>query len=121
MAGRFLLAPGPIPCFLRLAARALFRAQRRGLRENQLMSVATGASTPALSRLELIAMVGSLIAVNAMAIDVMLPGIQQIGASLGVESENQRQLVITSYFLGFGISSCCSAARFQTGSGGRSR
>ncbi len=67
------------------------------------MSVATGASTPALSRLELIAMVGSLIAVNAMAIDVMLPGIQQIGASLGVESENQRQLVITSYFLGFGI------------------
>ncbi len=41
-------------------------------------------------------------ALNALAIDIMLPGLQQIGASLGVENENHRQYVITAYILGFG-------------------
>jgi MFS transporter, DHA1 family, multidrug resistance protein len=67
------------------------------------MTDAITSAPPGLPRLELIAMVGSLIAVNALAIDVMLRGIQQIGLSLGVVSENQRQLVITAYFLGFGL------------------
>jgi MFS transporter, DHA1 family, multidrug resistance protein len=57
----------------------------------------------ALGRKELIAMVGCLIAINALAIDIMLPGIQQIGQTLGVTDENHRQLVITAYFLGFGL------------------
>lgn len=39
-------------------------------------------------------------ALNALAIDIMLPGLQQIGASLGVENENHRQYVIPAYFLG---------------------
>ena len=30
----------------------------------------------------------ALMALNALAIDIMLPGLQQIGASLGVENEN---------------------------------
>jgi MFS transporter, DHA1 family, multidrug resistance protein len=67
-----------------------------------MQTLSTNAA-PAMSRLELIAMSGALIAVNALAIDIMLPGIQQIGASLGVADENHRQFVITAYFLGFGL------------------
>jgi DHA1 family bicyclomycin/chloramphenicol resistance-like MFS transporter len=61
------------------------------------------APTRALPRWELIAMMAALMAINALAIDVMLPGLQQIGASLGVENENHRQLVITAYVAGLGI------------------
>jgi DHA1 family bicyclomycin/chloramphenicol resistance-like MFS transporter len=55
-----------------------------------------------IPRWEFIAMAAGLMALNALAIDVMLPGLQQIGASLGVENENHRQYVITAYILGFG-------------------
>ncbi|WP_292400907.1 multidrug effflux MFS transporter [Mesorhizobium sp.] len=41
-------------------------------------------------------------ALNSLAIDIMLPALQQIGASLGVENENHRQYVIAAYILGFG-------------------
>ena len=44
----------------------------------------------------------ALMALNALAVDIMLPGLQQIGASLGVENENHRQYVISAYILGFG-------------------
>ena len=52
---------------------------------------------------ELVAMMAGLMALNALAIDIMLPGLKQIGASLGVEAENQHQFIITSYVLGFGV------------------
>ena len=55
-----------------------------------------------IPRWEFIALVAALMALNALAIDIMLPGLQQIGASLGVENENHRQYVITAYILGFG-------------------
>ncbi len=44
-----------------------------------------------------------LMALNALAIDIMLPGLQEIGASLGVENENHRQYVISAYLIGFAI------------------
>lgn len=56
-----------------------------------------------MTRNEFIAMMASLMALNALAIDIMLPGLQQIGASLGVENENHRQYVITAYLIGFGF------------------
>jgi MFS transporter, DHA1 family, multidrug resistance protein len=56
-----------------------------------------------LGRIELIALVTSLIAINAVAIDIMLPGLQQIGADLGEADPNRRQLVIHAYLLGFGV------------------
>jgi MFS transporter, DHA1 family, multidrug resistance protein len=56
-----------------------------------------------LGRVEFIALVAGLIAINAFAIDIMLPGLQQIGASLGEADENRRQLVIPAYMLGFGV------------------
>ena len=55
-----------------------------------------------IPRWEFIAMAAALMALNALAVDVMLPGLQQIGASLGVENENHRQYVISAYILGFG-------------------
>lgn len=51
-----------------------------------------------------IAIMGSLMAINAISIDIMLPGLQQIGESLAVENENWRQLVITAYLFGMGFS-----------------
>jgi MFS transporter, DHA1 family, multidrug resistance protein len=56
-----------------------------------------------LGRVEFITLVAGLIAINAFAIDIMLPGLQQIGASLGEADENRRQLVIPAYMLGFGV------------------
>jgi MFS transporter, DHA1 family, multidrug resistance protein len=51
---------------------------------------------------EFIALVAALMASNALAIDAMLPALPAIGHALGVAEENRRQLVITSYLLGFG-------------------
>ena len=48
-------------------------------------------------------MMALLMALNALAIDIMLPGLQQIGASLGVEEENRRQFIVTAYVLGMGF------------------
>ena len=48
------------------------------------------------------ALLALLMALNAFAIDAMIPALPQIGADLGVEEENQRQLVVVAYFLGFG-------------------
>jgi MFS transporter, DHA1 family, multidrug resistance protein len=56
-----------------------------------------------ITRTELIIGIAALIAINAFAIDIMLPGLQQIGASLGEPDENRRQLVIPAYMLGFGL------------------
>lgn len=61
----------------------------------------TGYVLP-IPRWEFIALAAALMALNALAIDIMLPGLQQIGASLGVENENHRQYVISAYVLGFG-------------------
>lgn len=57
----------------------------------------------ALPRREFIALAAGLMALNALAIDIMLPAMQQIGAALGVEDENDRQFIVTSYVIGFGI------------------
>ncbi|WDR05454.1 multidrug effflux MFS transporter [Devosia rhodophyticola] len=59
--------------------------------------------TRVLSRPEFIALIAALMALNAMAIDVMLPALPYMGAALGVESENERQFVISAYMLGFGL------------------
>ncbi|MGO4452314.1 multidrug effflux MFS transporter [Phyllobacterium sp. TAF24] len=57
-----------------------------------------------MGKVEFIGMMAMLMAINALAIDIMLPGLQQIGASLGVTNENHRQYVISAYLLGFSIS-----------------
>jgi DHA1 family bicyclomycin/chloramphenicol resistance-like MFS transporter len=56
-----------------------------------------------LGRVEFISLVAGMIAINAFAIDIMLPGLQRIGESLGEADPNRRQLVIPAYMLGFGL------------------
>ena len=48
-------------------------------------------------------MVASLMALNALAIDIMLPALGTIAGDLGVASANDRQLVVVAYVLGFGL------------------
>jgi MFS transporter, DHA1 family, multidrug resistance protein len=57
-----------------------------------------------LSRPEFIALIAGLMALNALAVDVMLPALPAMGSALGVVNENERQYVITAYLIGFGIS-----------------
>lgn len=66
------------------------------------MSDSTRTEMGRLPQWELIILIASLMALNAAAIDIFIPALQEIGAGLGVESENQRQFVITSYLVGFG-------------------
>ncbi len=51
---------------------------------------------------EFVAIIALLMALNAAAIDVYIPALSDVGAALGVTSDNQRQWVITAYVLGFG-------------------
>ncbi|MEF2550600.1 multidrug effflux MFS transporter [Aurantimonas sp. A2-1-M11] len=60
------------------------------------------SETRGLPYWELVTMVACLMALNAAAIDIFIPSLQEMGAALGVDDPNQRQLVITAYILGFG-------------------
>ena len=51
---------------------------------------------------ELTALLAGLMALNAFAIDAMIPALPAIGVELGVAEENHRQLVVVAYMLGFG-------------------
>lgn len=64
---------------------------------------ATPETLGAMGRAEFIALMAFLMALNALAIDIMLPGLQEIGAALNVENENHRQYVVSAYLIGFGI------------------
>ncbi len=51
---------------------------------------------------EFVCLIAIMMAMNALAIDAMLPALPHIGEDLGVANENTRQWVITAYLLGFG-------------------
>jgi DHA1 family bicyclomycin/chloramphenicol resistance-like MFS transporter len=52
--------------------------------------------------LEMTVMLAALMALNSLAIDAMVPALPNIGDSLHVVHENQQQLVVIAYFIGFG-------------------
>ncbi|MGN7293583.1 multidrug effflux MFS transporter [Rhizobium sp. SAFR-030] len=56
-----------------------------------------------MGKFEFIAMMAMLMALNALAIDIMLPALQDIGAALNVEAVNDRQFIVSSYLFGFGF------------------
>ena len=56
-----------------------------------------------LSRTEFIGLVAALMALNALAIDVMLPALPYMGASLGVTNANETEFIVSAYMIGFGI------------------
>jgi DHA1 family bicyclomycin/chloramphenicol resistance-like MFS transporter len=51
---------------------------------------------------EMTALLAGLMALNAFAIDAMIPALPAIGESLAVAQENNRQLVVVAYMFGFG-------------------
>jgi DHA1 family bicyclomycin/chloramphenicol resistance-like MFS transporter len=51
---------------------------------------------------EFVVLIAGLMALNALAIDAMVPALPAIGRSLGVPTENERQLVVSLYMFGFG-------------------
>lgn len=63
----------------------------------------TVAPAREISRVEFIVLVAALMALNALAIDVMLPALPYMGEALGVSHENERQFVVGAYMLGFGM------------------
>ena len=56
-----------------------------------------------LSFPELVAITAAVMALNALAIDMMLPALGMIGDELGAARDNDRQLIIVVYVLGNGI------------------
>ncbi|WP_417425209.1 multidrug effflux MFS transporter [Hoeflea sp.] len=55
-----------------------------------------------IGRAQFIAIIASLMALNALAIDIMLPAFPNIASELGVEDANRVQFVLLSYIIGFG-------------------
>ena len=52
--------------------------------------------------MEMTVMLAALMALNSFAIDAMIPALPDIGRSLHVHHENEQQLVVVAYFIGFG-------------------
>jgi len=52
---------------------------------------------------EFVSLIAALIALNALAIDIMLPGLGQIGEYYALTEPNDQQLIIFSYVIGFGV------------------
>ena len=70
--------------------------------EDMPRSAQAAGPHPGMGFREFVTIIAALMAMNALAIDSMLPGLQLIGKSLGIDFENQRQWIITAYLLGFG-------------------
>jgi len=50
-----------------------------------------------------VTLTASMMAVNALAIDSMLPALPEIAETLGIMEANDRQWIVTAYLLGFGV------------------
>jgi DHA1 family bicyclomycin/chloramphenicol resistance-like MFS transporter len=69
-----------------------------------LDSGAVSTPTRTLSIAELVAMVAALSALNALAIDFLLPALPEIDRDFALTNDNDRQLVIVAYVALFGLS-----------------
>lgn len=54
---------------------------------------------------EFVILCACLMAMNALSIDPMLPALPDIGRDLGIAQANDRQLIISVYFMGLGVGS----------------
>jgi DHA1 family bicyclomycin/chloramphenicol resistance-like MFS transporter len=52
---------------------------------------------------QFVALIAALMALNALAIDIMLPGFPDLELAYGLDDPNRAQTVITAYLLGFGL------------------
>lgn len=56
-----------------------------------------------ISFFEFVCLCACLMAMTALAIDIMLPALPEIASSFGVASENDRQLIVVLYMAGFAV------------------
>ncbi len=56
-----------------------------------------------MSRAEFIMLAATMMALTALAVDIMLPALPQIGDALGLTNPNDRQIIIVVYMLGFSV------------------
>lgn len=87
--------PSPAPSVVQPAARPATAAPHPATRP-----LASHAPLPLGGFIVLMA---ALMALNATAIDIMLPALPQIGSDLGVAPANRVQTIITAYLAGFGL------------------
>ena len=66
-------------------------------------SVIDPPKSPGPGFAEFVCLIALMMALNALAIDAMLPALPAIGEALGVARDNDRQWVVTAYVLGFGV------------------
>lgn len=59
-------------------------------------------TNPGIPFLEFVIMIAALMALNALAMDVMLPALPEIGKAFQIANENDRQQVLIAYLIGFG-------------------
>lgn len=59
--------------------------------------------TPPLAFPEFVTLIAALMALGSLGIDSMLPALPAIGSSLGVATENERQLIVTAFLIGMGV------------------
>ena len=67
------------------------------------MSRVNGAKPTSLGPVEFVALMGMLTALVALSIDMILPALPAVGATLGVRHANDVQFVVSLLFLGFGF------------------
>jgi len=67
--------------------------------------VAATASQKDIGFREFVVLSACLMAMNALSTDPMLPALPEIGRDLAIKVANDRQLIISTYFLGLGIGS----------------
>jgi DHA1 family bicyclomycin/chloramphenicol resistance-like MFS transporter len=67
------------------------------------MPAALAPHEKTIGRRELVVMVALLMSLNALAIDGMLPALDEMAAEMGVAAGNQRQLVVAVYLLANGL------------------
>ena len=70
--------------------------------DNQGIDMTATTPHPGMGFKEFVGLMAALMAINAIAIDAMLPALGQIGQALGVIHANERQWIITAYMLGYG-------------------
>src|SRR5277367_5373079 len=76
--------------------------QRTAQRIDAQPAVSPAAPHPGMGFKQFVAMVAAMMAVNALAIDGMLPALPAIGKALNITTDNERQWIVTAYMLGFG-------------------
>jgi DHA1 family bicyclomycin/chloramphenicol resistance-like MFS transporter len=84
-----------------------FTFWQRNLLGSPMTDAASTENSPkppgGLPKIEFVVLIASMMALNALAIDIMVPALDDIGASFQLANENDQQLVMFAYVLGFGM------------------